>query len=114
MFFIKTTDNRIVQGDQRILTFILWDMDSEPIVLTGKKVYITVQRHRDSGTILINDKECTLSITPADGTITYNVEAALTSTWEPGHYYGQFTKSDASTGEIEKSNVIDFQILRTL
>ena len=114
MFFIKTTDNRIVQGDERTLVFVLWDIESEAIDLTTKKVYITIQRYRDGGTILVDNKECSLSATPTDGTITYDVEATDTSGWEAGHYFGQFTHQDASTSKIEKSDVIDIQVIRTL
>ena len=113
MFFIRTTDNRIVQGDDRELEFVLWDMESEPIDLTGKTVYITIQRYRDGGTVIVNNQACTVSTPVTDGTVTYRVDSAVTATWEEGHYYGRITIQDASEGTVEKSDVFDFQVVRS-
>lgn len=113
MFFIRTSDNRVVQGDDRELTFILWDMESLPIDLDGKTVYITIQRYRDGGTVIVNNQACTVE-TPADeGTVTYRVDAADTASWEEGHYYGRITIDDAAEGTVEQSDVFDFQVVRS-
>jgi len=113
MFFVRTSDNIVVQGDDRELAFVLWNEEGDPIDLTDKTVYITIQRYRDGGTVIVSDQVCTIS-TPADeGTVTHKVDSVETAAWEDGHYYGRITIKDASEGTVEQSDVFDFQVVRS-
>ena len=114
MFYLGTTDNRVVQGEEKELSYVLRDEAREAIDLTDKSVYIKVRRYKEAGTILIDDGACVLSADPTDGTVTYTVTAALTATWDEGNYLLRIKTEDASTGYIEQSDVYVFQVIRSL
>lgn len=112
MFFVRTDHNRVVQGDERILDFQLRDTNDEPIDLDGKNVYITIQRYRDSGPILIDNEVCD-HVDSSQGRVSIRILESETEAWEQGHYYGRLTITDASEGTKEQSDIFDFQVLRS-
>lgn len=113
MFYVKTTDNIVVQGEDRELTFVLWDYSGAEKDLTDYTATITVRRYCDGGTEIISDQACVVESPEEDGTLTYRVDSADTATWDPGHYYGRIKIENASEGIVEISHVFNFRVERS-